>query len=53
MDCFEKFYPNVPLNQYYSPFFIQRMNGFQGTKTVGQKWNTLLDAVVKMMEEKK
>ena len=29
------------------------MNGIQGTKTFGKKWNQLHDAVVKMMKYKK
>ena len=33
LDWFERSYPNVPLNRYDGTFFLQRMNGIQGTKT--------------------
>ena len=32
IDCFERYYPNVPLNKYVGPFCIQYMNGIQGKK---------------------
>ena len=35
LDWFERSYPNVPLNLYDGSFFIQCMNGIQGTKPAG------------------
>ena len=32
IDWFEIYYPNVPLNRYYGPFFPQCMNLIQGEK---------------------
>ena len=32
LDWFEIYYPNVSLNQYDGPFFLQCMNVIQGTK---------------------
>ena len=46
-------YPNVPLNRDDDPFCLQCMNGIQGTKPDGRKWNRLLDAVVTIIEYKK
>ena len=40
---FERSYPNVPLNQGDGPFYLQCMNGIQGTKPPGRQWNRLLD----------
>ena len=34
-------------------FCIQFMNGIQGTKPAGQKWNRLLDAVVTIIKYKR
>ena len=31
LDWFERSYPNVPINRGYGPFFLQYMNGIQGT----------------------
>ena len=32
LDWFEKSYPNIPLNGYEGPFFLQCMNLIQGSK---------------------
>ena len=50
IDWFEIFYPYVPLNRDDGPFILQCMNGIQGTKLAGQKWNRLLNAVVTMIK---
>ena len=34
LDWFEKYHPYVPLNQDDSPFFLQCMNGIQGSMVV-------------------
>ena len=39
LDWFEISYPNVPLNLDEGTFFLQRINGIQGTKLAGRKWN--------------
>ena len=53
LDWFEVYYPNAYLNQYESSIFLQCMNGIQGGKPAGQKWNQLLDAVVTILKYKK
>ena len=53
LDWFEKSHPSVPLNWYEGPFFLQLINGIQGTKLAGWKWNWLLDAVVTILKYKK
>ena len=53
LNWFEISYPNVPLNQGDGPFYLQCMNGIQGTKTSGRQWNRLLDAVVAIIKYKK
>ena len=53
LDCFERFYLNVSLNRDDGPFYIQCMNGIQGTKPSGRQWNILLYAVVTILEYKK
>ena len=53
LDWFERYYPNVPLNQHYGPFCLQFMNGIQGTNPSGRQWNRLLDAVVTIINYKK
>ena len=45
LDWFEIFYHNVPINLDDGPFFLQCMNGVQGTKPSGQQWNRPLDSV--------
>ena len=50
---FEKYYPNVPLNQDYGPFCLQCMSGIQGTKPSRLQWNRLLDVVVTVLKYKK
>ena len=50
---FEISYPNVPLSQYYRPFFLQFMNGIKGTKPDGQQWNIILYTVVTTFKYKK
>ena len=52
LDWFERSYPNVPLNRYYGLFFLQCMNGIQGTKPSGRQWNRLLDAIVTIIKYK-
>ena len=44
---------NIPLNQYYDPFFLQYMNGIQVTKPSGTQCNRLLDAVVTILKYRK
>ena len=51
--CFEISYPNVPLNRDDAPFFLQCMNGIQGTEPAGQQRNILLDAVVTIIKYRK
>ena len=46
-------YLNVTLNKDEGPFFIQCMNGIQGTKPSGRKWNYFLDAVVTIIKHNK
>ena len=53
LDWFERSYPNVPLNRYDGTFCLQCINGIQGTKPSGRKWNKLFDAVVKIVKYKK
>ena len=53
LDWFEKYYPNVPLNQDEGTFCIQCMKNIQGTKPAGQQWNKLLDTVVTIIKYKK
>ena len=53
LDWFEISYPNVPLNRYYVPFFLQCMNGIQGTTPAGRQCNRLLDAVVAILKYKR
>ena len=36
LDYFEISHPNVPLNRYYGPFFLQFLNGIQVTKPAGR-----------------
>ena len=50
LDWFERSYPNVPLNRYDDPFFLQCMNVIQGTKPAGRQWNRLLDSVVTILK---
>ena len=52
IDWFDRYYPNVSLNQYEGTFFLQCMNGIQGTKPYGRQWNILLDAVVIILRYK-
>ena len=53
LDWFEISYPNVPINLYYGPFFVQCINGIQGIKPDGRQWNRLLDAVVTIIKYKR
>ena len=48
-----KYYPYVTPNWDTNTFCIQYMNGIQVTNPEGQKWNQLLDAVVKIIKYKK
>ena len=53
LDWFEKYYPNVPLNKYDSPFFLLFVNAIQGTKPAKLQWNLLLVSVVTIIKYKK
>ena len=53
LDWFERSYPNVPLNRYDGPFFLQCMNRTQGKKPAGRQWNRLHDAEVTTLKNKK
>ena len=53
LDWFERSYPNVPINRDYGPFFLQYMNGIQGTKPSIRQWNRLLDSVVTILSYNK
>ena len=50
---FLRYYSNVRLNLYYGPFFLQCINGIQGTKLVGRKCNKILGAVVTIIKYNK
>ena len=50
LDLFERSYPNVPINRYDGPFFIQCMNVIQGTNPDGRQLNRLLDVVVAILK---
>ena len=50
MKWFEKYYLNVPLNWYGSPFSLQYMNGIRGKNPAGRQWNRLLDSVVAVLK---
>ena len=50
---FEKYYPNIHLNKYYIPFFLQCIDAIQGRVPAVQKWNQLLDAVVTILKYRK
>ena len=53
LDWFDKYYPNVLLNIYEGPFCLQCMNGIQGTKPAGLKFNRLLDVLVPTLKYNK
>ena len=53
IDWFERYYPNVTLNLDDGQFFIQCMNGIQGTKPAERKWNRLIDTVVTIIKYEK
>ena len=53
LDWFERYHPNVTLNRFDGPFFLQCMNGIQGKKQSGRQWNRLLDAVVTILKYNK
>ena len=53
LDWFEKYYPNVPLNWDERQFYLQCMNGIQGTNPSGSQWNILLYAWVTVLKYKK
>ena len=53
LDWFERSYPNVPLNRDDGPFFLQCINGIQGTTPAGRQQDILLGAVVTILEYKK
>ena len=50
---FERYYPNVPLNQDDGPFCLQLMNVIQGGGASGRQLNIILDAVVTIIKYKK
>ena len=47
---FKIFYPNVTLNRDDGTFFLQYVNGVQGTKPDGRQWNRLIDTVVTIIK---
>ena len=51
--CFEKFYPNFPLNQDDGPFCLKCVNGVQGKNPAGRQCNRPLDLVVIVLKYKK
>ena len=53
LDWFEISYPNIPLSWDDGPFYIQFMNGIQGTKPSRRKCNQLLDTVVTILKYNK
>ena len=53
MDWFEISYPNVTLNRDDGKFYLQCINGIQGTKPSGRQYNRLLDAVVTIIKYNK
>ena len=53
LDWFEISYPNVHLNRDDGPFFLQCKNETKGKNPAGQQWNRILDAVVKIIKDKK
>ena len=53
LDWFEISYPNVPLNPYEGPFFLQCMTAIQGTKSAGQQRNRLHEEVVPVLKYNK
>ena len=52
LDWMERSYPNVPLNLYECPIFLQGMNEIQVTKQSRQQCNRFLDAVVMIIKKK-
>ena len=53
IDWFEISYSNFHLNRNYGPFYPQCMDGIQGTKPDGKRWNRLLDVLVTIIKYKK
>ena len=53
LNWFEISYPNVPLNRYDGPFFLQCMNSIQWGESAERQWNILLDSVVTIIKCKK
>ena len=53
LNWFEKYHHNVPLDQYKVTFYLQCMNGIQGTKLVKRKYNRLLDEMVTIIKYNK
>ena len=53
LDWFKKSYPNITLNWYIGPFFLQCMNEIQATKPSRRKWNSPIDTVVTVLKYKK
>ena len=52
LDWFERSYPNIFINWYNAPCFIQFMTGIQGEKTSGKQCSILLYEVVKIIKYK-
>ena len=53
LDWFEKYFPNVTLNQDDGTFTLKYTNGIQGKNPSGRQWNRLLDEVVTVMKYKR
>ena len=53
LDWFEIYHLNVPLNLDNDQFYLQCMNGIQGTNPSERQWNRLLDAVVTILKYNK
>ena len=53
LNWFERYYPIVPLNQYYVPFCLQCISEIQGTKPAARQCNRLLYTVVTNINYKK
>ena len=53
LDSLDISYPNISINRDECTFCLQFMNGIQGTKPAGRKWNRPLDAVFTIIKYKK
>ena len=46
LDWFENTYHSITINSYDGPFYLQCMNGIQGTKSSGRYCKILIDTMV-------